>query len=143
VKKNSFRIGNGYVMTSSEEAQHVDIPGLDGIGPAVREFIDLKKQIQAAKEQIKLISQRADELEPELRAKMKAANIKGFTTSEGNVRLYESKTAKAPSKEDLADMISERVGNDSLAQDIIGIIYDKTNRTAVQKEKIKLIPRRR
>jgi hypothetical protein len=129
---------------SSDETEQLEIPGLDGIGPAVREFIDLRKQIQAAKEQIKIISQRSDELEAALRARMKAANIKGFTTSEGNVRIYESKTAKAPSKEDLADMISERVGgNESLAQDIIGIIYDKTNRTPVQKEKIKLIPRRK
>jgi vacuolar-type H+-ATPase subunit D/Vma8 len=118
------------------------IAGIEDISPAIMEFIDLTKQVKTAKEQIKLLNERRNELEASIRERMKTYQITAFTTAEGNVRVYESKSVKAPSKDDVVDLIAEKVGNEKLAQEVVGIIYDKANRASTSTEKIKVIPKR-
>ena len=119
-----------------------DIQGLEEITPKILEYIDLTNNVKTAKEQIKLLNERRKELEVGIHEKMKQHDIKAFTTSQGNVRIFSSRSQKAPSKDEVAELIAEKVGNDQLAQEVLGIIYDKANRPSTSTEKIKVIPRR-
>jgi len=109
----------------------------------VVELIDLTKNVKEARGQIKLLNERRKELEGRIRERMRAYGIKGFTTSSGNIHIYESKTAKAPSKDDIANLVAGKVGDERLAEEVLEIIYSKENRVPVATEKIKVVPRRR
>jgi len=109
----------------------------------VIEFIDLSNQVKTAKTQIKLMNERKKELDGHIRDRMRTYGIKGFTTAEGNIHVYESKTAKAPSKDDIVGLVAGKVGDERLAEEVMEIIYSKENRVPVATEKIKVIPKRR
>ena len=112
------------------------------IRPRVLEFIDLDNQVKLAKKQIKLLNERKKELDANIRDLMRAYGIDGFSTANGNVHLYVSKTAKAPSKDDVVAVIAEKLGNENLAEEVAELFFAKQNRVPVTTEKIKVIPKR-
>jgi hypothetical protein len=130
---------------SSENSENAptDVTALDGVRPMVLEFIDLSNSVKQARTQIKLMNERKKELEGRIRERMSSLGIRGFTTAEGNIHVYESKTAKAPAKEDIVTLVAGKIGDERLAEEVMEIIYSKENRVPVATEKIKVIPKRR
>jgi hypothetical protein len=121
----------------------IDAPALEDVQPMVLELIDLTNNVKEARSSIKLLNERRKELENRIRERMRAYGIKGFTTRSGNIHIYESKTAKAPSKDDIAGLVAGKVGDERLAEEVMDIIYSKENRITVATEKIKVVPKRR
>lgn len=103
----------------------------------VQEYVDLSDQINRAKQQIKAINERKNELEEFIREFMAQNNINVIDTAVGKIKMFNSQSKPGLKKEMMTELLTQKLGP-VVASQVIQIVYD---RDAVSKQKVKVIPK--
>jgi uncharacterized protein YbcV (DUF1398 family) len=102
----------------------------------LKEFIDLCEQIHTAKDEIKLLNERKSELEKKMETFMVQNNITGFSTPSGKVSIQSRKSVKPLNKDYLSEVISTRIHDKSVVEEIVQKTFSE--RPSTMKPKIKI-----
>lgn len=103
----------------------------------LKEFIDLCEQIQSAKDEIKLLVERKTEIETNMKTLMSKNNLTAISTPRGKITLQDKKNVKPLNKDYLSEIISSKITDKTVVDEIIQRTFDE--RPSVLVPKIKII----
>lgn len=102
----------------------------------LREFIDLCEQISTAKDEMKLLNERKNELETKISDFMFDKKIPAFATPIGKVSIHQRKSVKPLNKDYLSEMISEKVEDRAVVDEIVNKTFGQRPITFIQKIRV-------
>lgn len=104
----------------------------------LKEYIDLSGQIKETKMELKIVQERAKELEESIMEFMKKNSIDTLKTQGGSIKLYNTKS-KAPLNEDyLRDALSQKIDTVNIDK-VIEAAFSSRPITESQKIKLNLV----
>ncbi len=106
----------------------------------LKEFLDLCKNIKAAKEEIKILSDRKTELEVDIRDFMLDHDIPAFKTPNGLIQIRQTKSVKPLNKDFLRETISTKISDSQIALELTELAF--SNRPTTMVPKIRVVSQR-
>lgn len=112
----------------------------EGMTRDLQEFLDLCKSIKAAKEELKILSDRKMELETGIQEFMIEHEIPAFKTPSGLIQIRQTKSIKPLNKDFLRETISTRISDTQMALELTELAFSNRPTTLIPKIKVSSIP---
>ena len=135
---------NGDTDVEVEDVEHVDyVEHISNtrrapahLPPIVEEYFDLCNKINEAKEDLKLVNERKNELQEKISNYMIKEGLDSINTTRGKIKVVSSKSMKSLNKDYLREALCKRLSDAKIAEELAELIFEQRPVTAVKKIRI-------